>query len=117
MKKLSVDKNRLEHLLGYSLSEEIANAEEMYGITLDGTPEEDMQKLEDVDGAGHICYDILGLQSQLDLQSDKNQRLLHNRISLKLTDLLLEQKKAGKQFPTDKEIDNLIDGIIKEEMS
>ena len=73
MKKVSVDKNRLELLLGYSMPDEIALAEEMYDITLDGTPEEDMQKLEDVDGAGHICYDILSLQSQLNAQSYDEQ--------------------------------------------
>lgn len=46
----------------------------------------------------------------------QNKPKLHEMIMLGLDRELKRQKKAGKKFLSDEEIDSLIDNIIKEEM-
>ena len=46
----------------------------------------------------------------------KDKKTLQERVSAGLDRELTRQKEAGKKFITDIEIDNLIDGIIKEEL-
>ena len=46
----------------------------------------------------------------------KDKTKLRDRISAGLDRELKRQKKAGKQFISDEEVDDLIDKIIKEEL-
>ena len=46
----------------------------------------------------------------------KDKSKLSERISAGLDRELKRQKKAGKEFISDEELDTLIDGIIKEEL-
>ena len=46
----------------------------------------------------------------------KDKPKLRDRISAGLDRELKRQKKAGKKFLSDEEIDTIIDGIIKEEL-
>lgn len=46
----------------------------------------------------------------------KDKTKLRDRVSAGLDRELKRQKKAGKQFISDEEVDTLIDNIIKEEL-
>jgi hypothetical protein len=46
----------------------------------------------------------------------ENKELLHERIYRRMKIELDRQKKAGKEFISDSDIDDLIDKVMKEEM-
>lgn len=105
LKYFNVDELRERHIkkLPHLYSEKIG-----YKIII---PKEESKALTKLEIAKNIAAIGIGKKEE-----PKTSISLTQRVSLGLDRELKRQKKAGKQFLSDDEIDNLVDNIIKDEM-